>query len=302
MEEIMQINNNPNISSMLAHSNVIRANNTSSPLQNNAMRALDRRFDTFVNEASQNFIERLNSKIEDKLFSLMNMSPSDRRYFAFMYKENMKRLTNDAISHEERELEKFDNLQEQKAYYQGILDDNGYVNEGKFAFGGLHRTYVSKVEVQEFLDAVQGRIDDVVTARIAKESDPFDRKTWEYIYSGAASLAAADARGNPAIIVDDVSISGQWTRTEENFREEALESIKSLNTRLDNIDRMYNDFLRDNDFEERISNQDTDYKLKKVEFLMTMFESWNQKAMLKMMEFSNIDQDEVMMAFERLMA
>ncbi|MCL1903843.1 MAG: hypothetical protein FWF94_05460 [Oscillospiraceae bacterium] len=256
-------------------------------------------FDTFVNQVSDNFIAGLNKRIENNLLKIMCLSAEDRKHMAYMYKENLKRLTKEAIEHEEKELERFNSLKKEKAYYEDILSKDGYVDKGKFAFSGIKKTRVSVDEVRELLDKVQVKIDDVVSARGRKESDPFDTKTFEYLFSGAMFLAATDKRSAAAAIIDDVSISGQWTRTEENFAAESKRTKESLEKRLEDIDKMYAAFLKDEEFDERVANEHLGDKMEKVNALLDIFKSWNQKTMLKLLEANNITEEEFNGAFAR---
>ncbi|MCL2634060.1 MAG: hypothetical protein FWD34_06050 [Oscillospiraceae bacterium] len=264
--------------------------------------ALDKRFDSFITQVSENFVEKLNEKIEAKLMNVMSMSAEDRRYFASMNKENMKRLTREAIEHEEKELERFKDLREQKEYYQGILDKNGYVERGKFAFSGTNKTQVSTSEVQKLLDSVQEKIDDIVTAKVRKESDPLDFRTFEYLYSGAVFLAATGMKSLGEAMLNDNSLSGQWTRTEENYIQEAERSINSLNQRSKNIDKMYNAFKCDDGFEKRVSQETLDDKIKHTKATMDIFNKWSKRAVNMLSELNSINQDELITSFEKVIS
>jgi hypothetical protein len=261
---------------------------------------IDRRFDSFINQVSQSFIGKLNERIEARLTDIINTTEENKRYTAHMHKEHMKRLTKEAIEHEERELEKFNDLRAQKAHYQDIYDNNGYVRNGKFAFGGVNSSRVCTNEVRKLLDSVQEKINDIVTARVRKESDPFDTKTFEYLYSGAAFLAATHMKNLGAVMLRDSSVSGQWSRTEENFAEESKRSTDSLNQRLKDIDSMYNAFRRDGTFSERLADLTVEDKARQLLHLMNIFDRWNQKAMLTLLSFGDVDESELMKSFERI--
>ena len=275
-------------------------NALSSSFQNNRPVALDRRFDTFINEVSNNFIGSLNKRIEQNLMKVVSLSAEDRRYMAYMYKENMKRLTKEAIEHEERELEKFRDLKKEKSYYRSILDENGYIDKGKYAFSGVKQKQVSKAEVQELLNEVQSKIDDIVTAKVAKESDPLDTKTFEYLFSGAMFLAATDMKCSSASVVDDSSISGQWSRTEENFEAESRRTTDSLNKRLEDIDKMHTAFLKDKEFDERIADETLGDKQEKINALLGLFKNWTEKTIKLLLESGNIDEQAFMKSFEKI--
>jgi transcription elongation GreA/GreB family factor len=218
------------------------------------------RFDSFVNEVSENFVERLNKKIEADLMEILTSTADDRRYTAAMHKDNMKRLTREAIAHEKQESERFNELLEQR----------------------------ENTANPELLSAIQARIDDIVTARIRKETDLFDTKTFEYLYSGAAFLAAADMRSLGAAMLNDTSVSGQWSRTEENFAEESEKSIASLESRLKNIDSLYDTLRRDVKFDERVSSELLEDKIKKAAAVMAIFTKWNINAMRLLEELGDL--------------
>jgi len=253
----------------------------------------DRRFDIFENNVSQNFIDNLNAKIYDNIGGVLKMSPSDRRAIASNSKENMKRLVNQAIVHEKAEIERFCGLKDRKEYYESVLAEDGYIREGKYEFSGKIGQYVPKNEVEDALDKIQGEIDGLVTAKEAKESDPLDSRTFEYIYSKTMFLAATGMKYFDAA---DDPIGGQWTRTEDNFLESAYSSVDSLNKRLKDIDRVYDSFLNDDGFEERITKEG--YDTRRIDALMTNFNKWGKNAVMKLTSLNGIDQNELFKSLE----
>jgi len=255
------------------------------------------KFDTFLNEAGQSFVEKLYSAVGGGIKGIMELSASDRRSLASMYKDNMKRLVNEAIDHEKAEAERYKELKEKKAYYKGVVDEDGYVRDGKFAFSGKVKTYVDKSDAEELLKAVQSEIDDLVTAKAAKE-DPFNLKNFEYIYSGVAFLAATDKAYDDAVRIDDFSISGQWSRTEDNFLEESDSTVKSLESRLKSIDGMYKAFLDDKDFERRVASGGFDKK--KLDALMANFNKWTKNALFRLAEVGGAGEDDLMKSVETI--
>ena len=259
----------------------------------------DRRFDSFINQVSGDFIQRLNQRIESGLMKIVCMNAEDRAYVAAMHKDNMKRLAKEAIEHEEKELERFKDLKAQKDHYQSVLNDNGYVRSGKYALGGMNNTRIPENKLRELIDSVQEKIDDIVNAKVAKENDPLDVKTFEYLYSGAAFLAAADMRGNAAAVVNDSSISGQWTRSEDTYIEEAQRSMDSLNQRLKDIDKMYNSFRRDGDFSKRVSTETPLEKVNKIKTLAFVFDQWNKSTMQKLAEIDDLNKEELLISLEK---
>lgn len=253
------------------------------------------RYDSFISEAGQSFIEKLYSTVGGNLKKITELSPSDRRSLASMYKDNMKRLVGEAIEHEKAEAERFGDLKEQKAYYKGVLDGDGYVREGKYGLAGKFKVYADKNDVAELLKAVQSEIDDLVTAKAAKE-DPFNLKSFEYIYSGTAFLAATDKNYDDAVRLDDASVSGQWSRTEENFLEESEATVKTLESRLKSIDKMYRSFLEDKDFERRVAQNGFDQR--KLDALMSNFNKWVKNALFRLADSGGAGEDELMKSIE----
>jgi uncharacterized protein YaaQ len=257
----------------------------------------DRRFDCFVSQVSQNFVERLSAKVESSLKEIMDMSPDDKRVIAHGAMQHMKRLTQEAIEHEERELERFNRLQEQKAHYQEVLNRGGFVRQGQFGLSGVNNRNVSRDEVSKMLEEVQKQIDDLVSARQRKESDPFDLRTFEFLYAGATFLAAASAFQFPpdAAKISGVNVSGQWSRTEGNFVQESQRSIKSLNRKLEDIDNMYSEYNA-----ERILEKDAEEMQRQLETIMEIFSSWNTRATLSLMQHHSVNEEQLIASFSQI--
>ena len=143
---------------------------------------------------------------------------------------------------EESDIRKFRDLESEKAYYNRLLDeskDKGYAEIGEDQYNHYRfsddapGSRVSTRDIEEALDDVQGRIDDMIdpTRTFGGDRKLFDlanqQITKDYIAYGEAFKEVTGLEGD-CLDPGDSLMWHKLDRTEDNFIEKAYENLDKL--------------------------------------------------------------------------
>lgn len=188
----------------------------------------------------------LKAETESISKNIKKLEDKDKLAVARLAHSSMKNIVAKAKAANENAVEEFKSLEEEKAYYQGVLTDknNVYRENGQYLLSGKATgEIISKDDVKSALDDVQSRIDSLIKN---DDSDSSSQKKdiISDLYSYNASVfAAATGKSSDALkFGNNDSIFGMWDRTEENFLDEAQKAIDELDSRSKGLDNALSEF------------------------------------------------------------
>lgn len=230
-----------------------------------------RKYDTFtmvgtdsaekVNAKNMSMSERFKANNAELIRELDSLSKEEKAEVAVVsYLEMQKHILNKKSIHESS-IERFNQLQDAKAYYSDMLSGDGKITEEYKKYGELGLGFLDgsigdiadKDELQNAVNEIQGRLDSLIGRYSGELSNPNGDRFNDVggkIYTGYGVMFSTVT----GIYDDSLTADGSTDLldtiegiNEENFIEKQNEVINKLEQRSEKLKDVMNDYMKYND-------------------------------------------------------
>lgn len=249
----MKISNNISAANTIL-SSVNNRQAVSSFAEKNGRVKPDGRFDSFVmtgtekNVNGQNSAKKLNTEQQELLRNLDNLSEDEKETAAVCSYIDMQRCCKSAADRQETDIAMFKSLQEQKSYYNELLEKDGVISDkgGKYDFAGVKAGMaVDKSSIKQALADVQKKIGYLTQP--PTENTKMYELTDSIYRSAAQTFKTVTGIEDSALELDDDSLCKvREGLTEENYLQKAEENLNSIKNRSKQLGKIFSDYANGN--------------------------------------------------------